>query len=157
MLDSTITFSSKAERDRWIESYHPRRECSDNPGLFKLPDGRMLGVSQNQVTLYPAPKLFACPHCGNTEGFREKNTVIVDHDFARFASHEQGGKTQAYPDSDTYGYSDICWESAEAVHDQETYRCDKCDKCFAYPVEVEHKAVSQPWPRLTKLQREMNG
>lgn len=46
-------FDSIAERDAFIEERFPRRECSDVPGVYNLPDGDELGVSIEDVILYP--------------------------------------------------------------------------------------------------------
>ena len=71
------------------------------------------------------PKVFGCPHCGNTEGFKELNTVLADYPFARFTE-------KTTPDEDTYGVAEVCWDSAERIDPDRLcpFTCSACGKEF---------------------------
>lgn len=47
------TFDTITARDAFIEERFPRRTCSDVPGVYILPNGDELGVSLEDVILYP--------------------------------------------------------------------------------------------------------
>jgi hypothetical protein len=50
---TTFTFPSIDARDRFIDVAIPVRECTDTPGLYRLSDGRFLGVRELTVTIHP--------------------------------------------------------------------------------------------------------
>ena len=69
------------------------------------------------------PKVFGCPHCGNTKGFTELNTVMVDYPFEKFEGVEAPVE---------YGAAKVCWDTAEPIEKErfEPFTCSACGYHF---------------------------
>ena len=51
-MPKVISFPTTQQRNEYIDNTFPKRECTDVPGLYSLPDGRSLGVFCLTVTVY---------------------------------------------------------------------------------------------------------
>lgn len=49
-----VEFLSTDERDQWLADEFPQRETTQTPGLYETPDGTMVGVRFETVTIYNA-------------------------------------------------------------------------------------------------------
>lgn len=57
-----LKFANTDERDRVINERWPKRECSDVPGVYDLPNGNILSVMHLEVKEFQAQ----CEVCGDT-------------------------------------------------------------------------------------------
>jgi len=55
-----MKFNSVAERDEYIDRFHPERKCTDIPGVYELPflaNGEQLYLVVNYLQVYQTTEL----------------------------------------------------------------------------------------------------